>query len=154
MAEVTEKEIIKLPSYKFIWKHDNRIYILFDKILPAPVSLSGFGYAAGSAVIIFLFDRLFGHPNFVFGNEFASIGVKFVFLPWLIARVLKYNTLDGKMLLAFARDYVIFFLARGKRYELFRDVTAAHQKEEQGYRIRWRCGYRHRITVKKKGKTA
>lgn len=149
MAEVTEKQIIKLPSYKLIWKHDSRIYILFDKVLPSPVSLSGFGYFAFGIGIVFIVDRLLGSPDFM-GNEFASFVVKYGFIPWLISRILKYNKLDGKTPVAFVRDYIIFFFTRGKRYEFFRDVTDVRKKDEQGYIFRWRCGYRHRLAPKRR----
>lgn len=120
-----------LRSYEKVWKMEKKLYSIERIQLPVPVKFITIGYVAACVLIMVILSRLpflrWIHPI-----------IRYVVMPYFMAKFLEKKKLDGKNPIRFFIDYIKFLFQRGTPIQFFRPVI----KQAKKTKLEWVCGTR------------
>ena len=107
---------ITLRSYNRINNIEKKIYTIQNFKLPLPVNIYATIYYSIVVIVVFCIEKLIPFLSFI------PPMLKYVFVPYFIAKYLRQKKLDGKKPWKYLIDYIVYISSRNNAYERFKRV--------------------------------
>ncbi|MCL1995514.1 MAG: conjugal transfer protein [Defluviitaleaceae bacterium] len=131
MEEKKDNDFILIHSYARVWRIEQKIYAIFNFVLPVPIYPRELLYFIGLLLLMFMFGGIFAPIQAI-----PAI-LRFFAIPFLLTKLLTKKKLDGKNPLKFFIGYVKFLFAKNQYYERMHKFSKTNKQNRKSYKFTW-----------------
>jgi hypothetical protein len=130
MENNENQDYIIIKSYAKTWKIENRIYAIFNFVLPFPVAPREVLYFAVSALVIYVLSQIIPPLTAI------PALIRYPVFSALLARVISKQKLDGMNPVKFFGVFIVHLLTKGLFIERFKSYSP---RQDSKIKIEWWC---------------